>query len=51
MNNNLSEKKTWVTPTIEEAPVQMTEGGYFNTQYEFWFITNDSKNDDSRSAS
>ena len=27
MNDNLLEKKTWVTPTIEEAPVLITKGG------------------------
>ncbi|MEL7078449.1 MAG: hypothetical protein AAFY50_22360 [Cyanobacteria bacterium J06648_1] len=44
--NNMSKRKTWVTPTIEEAPVQMTEGGFFNTNVEFFFLANDSKNDD-----
>ena len=28
MNNNMSEKKVWVTPSIEEAPVQITAAGF-----------------------
>ena len=49
MNNNLSEKKTWVTPTIEEAPVQITEGGFIKTSFEFFIFGEDK--DDSRSPS
>ena len=43
MQYNFTEKKEWMTPRIDEAPVQMTESGFFDTQYEFWIITNDSK--------
>ncbi len=38
-----SEKKVWMTPTVDEAPVQMTESGWFNTKIETFILSNDSK--------
>ncbi len=36
-------KKVWMTPTVDEAPVQMTESGFISTTFETFIVFNDSK--------
>lgn len=35
--------KTWNTPEIRELNISATESGFFNSEVEFWIITNDSE--------
>lgn len=42
MKNDFAQKKAWVTPSIEAAPVSVTEGGFFDFVFETRFLLNDS---------
>ena len=51
MKTNFAHKKAWTTPSIEAAPVRMTEGGFIDTFFETNFVFNDDKKDQPSSAS
>lgn len=50
MKNDFSQKKAWVTPSIEAAPVSVTQGGFFDFFIETRILANDSLNDDKPAA-